>query len=73
MAPRSFRASRLSSMTSIFQQKAETDGTWLMADYDLDGIRDLVFIKTANTGTGTVEVHIATSVYETSRGGAAAL
>jgi hypothetical protein len=37
----------------------ETDGTWLMADYDRDGIPDLVFIKTSNTGTGTVEVHIA--------------
>jgi hypothetical protein len=37
----------------------EQDGTWLMADYDRDGIPDLVFIKTANTGRGTVEVHIA--------------
>jgi Peptidase A4 family len=37
----------------------ETDGVWLMADYDRDGIPDLVFIRTSNTGTGTVEVHIA--------------
>ena len=37
----------------------ESDGVWLMADYDRDGIPDLVFIKTSNTGTGTVEVHIA--------------
>jgi hypothetical protein len=37
----------------------EADGVWLMADYDRDGIPDLVLIKTANTGTGTVEVHIA--------------
>jgi hypothetical protein len=45
----------------------ETDGTWLMADYDRDGIPDLVFIKTANTGTGKVEVHIASgaSKYQT--------
>jgi hypothetical protein len=45
----------------------ETDGTWLMADYDRDGIPDLVFIKTSNTGTGTVEVHIASgaSNYQT--------
>ena len=45
----------------------ETDGVWLMADYDRDGIPDLVFIKTANTGTGTVEVHIASgaSNYQT--------
>jgi hypothetical protein len=37
----------------------EADGTWLLADYDGDGIPDLVFIKTSNTGTGTVEVHVA--------------
>jgi hypothetical protein len=38
----------------------ETDGTWLMADFDHDGIPDLVFIKTRPaTGTGTVEVHVA--------------
>src|SRR5260221_4284637 len=45
----------------------ETDGVWLMADYDRDGIPDLVFIKTSNTGTGTVEVHIASgaSNYQT--------
>ena len=38
---------------------SETDGTWLMADYDHDGIPDLVFVKTSNTGTGKVEVHVA--------------
>jgi hypothetical protein len=45
----------------------ETDGTWLMADYDRDGIPDLVFIKTANTDTGRVEVHVASgaSSYQT--------
>jgi hypothetical protein len=37
----------------------ETDGTWLMADWDRDGIPDLVFIKTNNTPNGHVEVHIA--------------
>ncbi|WP_292387976.1 FG-GAP repeat domain-containing protein, partial [Methanosarcina sp. UBA5] len=36
-----------------------TDGVWAMADYDRDDIPDLVFIKTRNTGTGTVEVHVA--------------
>ena len=40
----------------------EADGVWLMADYEGDGIPDLVFIKTANTGTGTVEVHIASAL-----------
>src|SRR5205823_5028457 len=37
----------------------ENDGIWLMADYDGDGIPDLVFIKTDNTPNGHVEVHIA--------------
>jgi len=37
----------------------EGDGTWLLADWDRDGLPDLVFIKTGNTGTGRVEVHIA--------------
>jgi microsomal dipeptidase-like Zn-dependent dipeptidase len=46
----------------------ETDGVWTMADYDFDGIPDLVFIKTRNTGTGKIEVHIASgaSKYQTS-------
>jgi microsomal dipeptidase-like Zn-dependent dipeptidase len=46
----------------------ETDGVWTMADYDHDGIPDLVFIKTGNTGTGKIEVHIASgaSNYQTS-------
>jgi hypothetical protein len=45
----------------------ETDGVWLMADYDRDGIPDLVFIKTGNPQTGTVEVHVASgaSNYQT--------
>ena len=37
----------------------ETDGTWGMANYTHKEHPDLVFIKTSNTGTGTVEVHIA--------------
>lgn len=36
----------------------ETDGTWSLLDFDGDGLLDLVFIKTANTG-GTVEVYVA--------------
>jgi hypothetical protein len=38
----------------------ENDGTWLMADWDRDGIPDLIFIKTSNTPNGHVEVHVAT-------------
>jgi hypothetical protein len=37
----------------------ETDGTWLVADFSHGKIPDLIFIKTANTGTNTVEVHVA--------------
>ena len=38
-----------------------TDGTWLMVDYDGDGVPDLVFIKTSNTDTAKAEVHIASA------------
>lgn len=40
---------------------AETDGTWSMFDFDHDGRPDLVFIKTRNAATGTVEVHVASA------------
>jgi Calcineurin-like phosphoesterase/FG-GAP-like repeat len=45
----------------------ENDGTWLMADFDRDGIPDLIFIKTSNTPNGHVEVHVASgnSNYQT--------
>jgi len=45
----------------------ETNGTWFMADYDHDGLPDLVYIKTANTPNGCVEIHIASgsSNYQT--------
>ncbi|KAG0076118.1 hypothetical protein BGZ90_009116 [Linnemannia elongata] len=45
----------------------ESDGTWLMADWDRDNIPDLVFIKSNNTPNGYVEVHIASgsSNYQT--------
>ncbi|KAJ4163154.1 hypothetical protein NW754_014577 [Fusarium falciforme] len=37
----------------------EDNGTWLMHDWTRDGKADLVYIKTRNTGTGMVEVHVA--------------
>ncbi|KAF5001154.1 hypothetical protein FDECE_11051 [Fusarium decemcellulare] len=37
----------------------EDNGTWLMHDWTGDGKADLVYIKTRNTGSGTVEVHVA--------------
>jgi hypothetical protein len=45
----------------------EDNGVWTMADTTGNGKLDLVYIKTRNTGTGKVEVHIASgaSNYET--------
>ncbi|KAG2027857.1 hypothetical protein GB937_000302 [Aspergillus fischeri] len=45
----------------------EDNGNWQMADFDGDGILDLIYIKTRNTGTGRVEVHVASgaSNYQT--------
>jgi hypothetical protein len=40
----------------------EQNGVWTMADWDRDGIPDLVFIKTSNTPSDLVEVHIASGV-----------
>lgn len=44
----------------------ETDGVWTLTDWKGDGNQDLIFIKTGNTGTGKVEVHVASgeSVYQ---------
>jgi hypothetical protein len=46
----------------------EDDGVWRMADYDGDGIPDLIFIKTSHTDTHTVEVHIAAGAGSRSTG-----
>ncbi|KAI1157403.1 hypothetical protein F5B18DRAFT_657723 [Nemania serpens] len=37
----------------------EDNGVWTLYDYNGDGILDLVYIKTRNTGSGKVEVHVA--------------
>lgn len=42
----------------------ENDGVWTMADWDGDGIPDLIYIKTSNTPSGNVEVHIASGASE---------
>lgn len=39
--------------------KCETDGTWLMQPFTTKHIQDLIFIKTANTPSNNVEVHVA--------------
>jgi hypothetical protein len=43
------------------------NGVFALADFDRDAIGDLVFIKSRNTGSGTVEVHVlsSTSNYQT--------
>ena len=43
----------------------ETDGALQLFDWNEDGILDLVFIKTCNTGTGDAEVHVASGVSQT--------
>ena len=40
----------------------ESNGTWMVADYTGDGKPDLIYIKTKDTGTGKVEVHVASEV-----------
>ena len=37
----------------------EDNGTWIMQDWTGDGKADLVYIKTRNTGTHSVEVYVA--------------
>ncbi len=37
------------------------DGTFLMQDFTGDGKADLVYIKTRNTGTNSIEVHVASA------------
>jgi len=52
-------ATRTLETGTVFAE--ETDGVWTLYDYDNDGALDLVFIKTANTGTGDIEVHVASA------------
>jgi G:T-mismatch repair DNA endonuclease (very short patch repair protein) len=43
---------------TALSEDADTTGDFTMADVDLDGMPDLVFIKRRSTGTGTIEVHV---------------
>ncbi|KAI0467107.1 hypothetical protein F4859DRAFT_506914 [Xylaria cf. heliscus] len=45
----------------------EDNGAWSLYDYDGDGVLDLVYIKTRNTGSGRVEVHVASGASTYSR------
>ena len=42
---------------SAFAQEA--NGVWSLMDFNKDGVPDLTYIKYQQTGTGTVEVHVA--------------
>jgi len=48
---------RIQETDTVFGE--ENNGIWKLYDYNGDGNLDLVYIKTSNTGTGTVEVHVA--------------
>jgi len=48
---------RTQETSTVFGE--ENNGTWKLYDYDGDGILDLVYIKTSNTGSNSVEVHVA--------------
>jgi hypothetical protein len=39
----------------------EQNGTWVMQDWTGNGQADLIYIKTRNTGTNSVEIHVATA------------
>lgn len=50
---------RIIENASVFT--SENNGTWTVADYDGDKKPDLVYIKTRNTASGKVEVHVASA------------
>ena len=43
---------------SVFSSSDADNGWFQMADYNRDGVQDLVFIKTRNTGSGRVEFFV---------------
>ncbi|KAI8630273.1 hypothetical protein F5Y19DRAFT_58707 [Xylariaceae sp. FL1651] len=58
----------IASASSVYQTRIlevgstygeESNGVWSLIDYSRDGVLDLAYIKYQNTGTGTVEVHVA--------------
>lgn len=50
-------ATRIFEGASTFTEEA--NGVWSLIDYNGDGVLDLTYIKYQNTGSGTVEVHVA--------------
>lgn len=49
------------STGTCYQVQDGGNGTFLMQDFTGDGKADLVFIKTRNTGTNSIEVHVASA------------
>jgi len=51
--------------TRVFEQATvfanELNGVWMVGDFSNTGRPDLIYIKTSNTGTNTVEVHVASA------------
>ncbi|KAG0278929.1 hypothetical protein BGZ96_002144 [Linnemannia gamsii] len=54
-----FQQHQQHSLSTSTAFNIEDNGTWLMQDWTGDGKADLVYIKTRNTGTGKVQVHVA--------------
>lgn len=53
-------ASRASDYkTRLMDVTQKQNGLWQLIDFDANGKPDLTYIKYQNTGTGTVEVHVA--------------
>jgi len=52
-------ATRTLDTGTVFAE--ETDGVWALYDYHNDGGLDLVFIKSSNTGSSDIEVHVASA------------
>jgi hypothetical protein len=48
---------RVLEVGSVFNQEA--NGVWSLVDFNGDGVLDLGYVKDQNTGSGTVEVHVA--------------
>ncbi|KAJ3555123.1 hypothetical protein NPX13_g10426 [Xylaria arbuscula] len=58
-------ATRTQETATIFGN--EDNGFWSLYDYDGDGVLDLVYIKTRNTSSGKIEVHVASGASKYSR------
>ena len=54
---------RVQEVATTFGEGA--DRAWQLFGWDADGILDLSFIKTSNTGTGDVQVHMASGACQT--------